>query len=369
MKKTLTALSIIGLLANTSVNAKTYEFSNGMQFDISGYLGWKQIISNQQFNSIPSQPEIGITTSLKITNTLTAFNQFKYGTSINDILVYNHIAYTPDIPIKDFQLTVRGGKIWYDWGLYNTTRVNPRTRQGVFQPQAIYWNSFDQSATSGTGGAVDIKYKHFTASYMVDKSTIVNPDKESKAWTLIDNAYGLRSNFGNHQLVSVGYEIPEYGLRSKSFWQTESLNTSIPGVPNGLFFGGDQLGTGLEWIYKDLTLSVEGFCTKPRQNSWSNFSKLYCAISPTAIYDITDNISVRANYNQYRTPFQLAPQVQTYSKDMNLGVGWHKGSWIANVEGHYIQGGRLVDANNVIDNPNGYKNFYVIGMNLVWFWN
>ena len=361
---------VFGLLILPSiVLAKTYELPLNMAIDTGGYLGWKQIFSDVQFDSIPSQPELGLLANLKVTDRVNIFNQFKYGVNINDVLVYNNISYILPIPIDNLNVTFRGGKIRYDNFLYNNTRISPRTRQGVFQPQAIYWDTFAQTATSGSGFAVDLSYKNFTAFYIVDKSTIVNPDKEAKAWTIVPNANDLRSHFGGHQLVTVGYEIPDYGLKTKVFWQTEGFSFTVPNAPERIFFGGEQVGTGIEWTYKDFTTSLEGMCTKRREWNWVDFSRLFCAISPTVEYDITENISTRINYNQYRTPFPPANHIQTYSKDLNLGFSWHKGNWLANIQGDYIQGGRLVDADNFAANPNDYKHFYVIGTNVVWFFN
>lgn len=367
-------LLLIGLLICQETQAKTYEFSNGMRFDIEGYLGWKQIISEQEFATVESQPEIGLTTSLKVTDTINIFNQFKYGTNINNILVYNHIAYTPKLPFDDTIITFRAGKIWYDYGLYNLTKINPRTRQGVFQPQAIYWSIFDQFTTSGLGGAVDFTYKQLTATYMIDKSTIINSDKEAQSWTLqpLDN---LITPWFGHQLANIGYEFPEARVRTKFWWQSLKQSVGIPNTYNRFNINGSQLGAGVEWKYKKFTSSIEGFCTKEGDKTWANFDNYYCAISPTLSYDITENFSTRINYNQYRTPIltnQQTPlyrQVQTYSKDLNLGFGFHKGPWVANIEGHYIQGARLVEYDDTFENPNGYKDFWVVGMNVAWFWD
>jgi len=364
---------LVCLLNYNNVFAKTYELPYDIHIDISGYVGWRQMFSNVKFDAVPSEPELGLLANLQVTDRLRIFNQFKYGTTINEILVYNKILYTPDIPIDDFELTFRGGKIRYDNLLYNATRVNPRTRQGVFQPQAIYWNPMAQTVTSGTGGGVDIKYKNLTVSYVLTDQTSVNSDLEAKAWTRANNTTNYKTKFGSYQLATIGYEIPEYGIRTRSSWEGFKATFDVINGPKNNDLSGQRLSTGIEWIHNDWTLSVEGFCLQRGSKVWNTFSGSFCAISPTVEYDITPEFSARINYNQYRTPGITqaktpGAQAQTYSKDLNLGFGWHKGQWLANVQVNYIQGGRLVDPYNFAANPTDYKNFYVVGTNLVWFW-
>ena len=370
---------IIGLLLNPTVYARTYDLPYNMQFDVSGYAGWRQIFSSARHDSIPSQPELGLLANLKLTDNLTIFNQFKYGTTINDILVYNQINYTPNIPIQDFEITLKGGKIRYDNFLYNNTRVNPRTRQGVFQPQAIYWYPFAQTLTSGTGIGFDSKYKNFNISYVITNPTVVNADKEAKAWTRQSKGTNFNSNFGGFQLANIGYEIPDYGIKTKLFWQRNNFSFDVINGPQNIGLSLDYIGGGIEWKYNNLTLSSEGFCLQRSSLFWhTGFSGLTCAISPTIEYDITENISIRTNYNQYRSPETPGrttqnrvpdAQLQTYSKDVNVGIGWHKGQWLMNIQADYVQGGRLVDPYNFIENPTNYKQFWIVGTNLVYFFN
>lgn len=361
MKNIKPSLFIVVILSQNNAIAKTYDFSNGMQFAIEGYLGWKQIITDVEYNAIPSEPEIGITSSMKLTDRLVIFNQFRYGNSIDSILTYNQLSYTPNIPIDDFTLTLKGGKLWYDWGLYGKTRVNPRTRQGVFQPQAIYWNSLDETITGGAGVGFDLKYKNFSISYIIDKSTIGNPDTSAQNWTL-EPLVNLTTKFGQHQMVSINYDMSEYGLRGVASWSTFDFNLELPFTHQTVQGGTNQYNLGVEWTHDELMLSAEGLCTEPHA-----FSGFFCGFSTTAEYDITDNYTVRLNYNEYSSRHGSSQTLEQYTSDVNLGINWHYGSWMANVEGHYVRGGRSIDYYNFQNNPDQYDHFYVVGMNLVYF--
>ncbi len=339
-----------------------------MQFDVNGYAGWKQIISNVEFDLIPSEPELGLTTSIKLTDRLTIFTQVVYGRTIDKIFAYNQLSYTPYIPIDDFTLTIKGGRILHNTFLYNATRIDPRTRQGVIQPQAMSWDNLNRATTSGDGIGADITYKNATISFVADKMVIVDATTQAQSWSNNPNMHNLTTNFDN-RIIALDYEIPEHNLRTK-FWAEKNSFTIEDSFHTQYKLGGEHLGAGIEWIPAPFVLSAETFCTKIDRVRWSQFNKLYCGVSGTVEYDITDNWTIRGNYNQYITTADpTAIDVAKDSKDLNGGVNWHHKNWMIGAEAHYIQGGRLVDTESVYANPNDYKRFYVVGMNLVYFFD
>lgn len=362
-------LSIIFLLFILcgSVSAYEYKLPYNMNLSYSGYVGWKQIISNVKYDSLQSEPEIGLTTSLPITDRLVAFNQFKFGTTVDEIFVYNQLSYTPYIPVKDFSLTLKAGRILHDTFLYNSTRINPRTRQGVFQPQAMAWDIFGRAITSGTGFGADFRYKKLYGSYVIDKITVINKDSEAQGWANVPYAYGLKSKFGQNHIVTLGYDLDEYGIRLKAWGEKNTFTMGIRGVDGRVRLGGEHLGAGIEWRYEKFLASFETLATKRKSARWGNWHSIYFGTSTSVEYDITDNVTLRANYNQYRTPHDQGPQVSRYSQDMNVGANWHSGNYMVGVQVNYIKGGRLVDAENVYAHPEEYKNFWIVGLNAVYF--
>ena len=362
-------LAIIFLLFVLCGSAFGYEYNlpYDMKLTASGYVGWRQIISDVEYDSLKSEPEVGLATSLAITDRLIMFNQFKYGTSVDEVLVYNQLSYTPDIPISDFTVTFKGGRILHDTFLYNSTRINPRTRQGVFQPQAMAWDIFGRAITSGSGVGVDMKYKRFSASYVIDKMTIIDGDSEAQGWANMPQAYDLKSKFGHNQIATLGYDLCEYGLRLKMWAEKEDFTMRIANEPTRISLGGSHLGAGIEWKYNDFVASFETMATKRKVASWSKWDTIYFATSATLEYDLTENWTIRANYNQYRTPKDIGPQVSRYSQDMNVGVNWHYKNYMIGAQLNYIQGGRLVDPHAVYKNPDDYDHFLVGGINAVYF--
>ena len=361
-------LIILALLYCVPVYSKTFDLGSGVELSASGYIGWKQIISDVKFDQIPSEPEIGLTTSLKLTDRITVFNQFKYGKNVDEILVYNHISYDLPIPVDDLTVTVKGGRLLHDTFLYNATRINPRTRQGVFQPQSVTWDSLGLAIVSGTGVGTDIRYKNFTVSYIIDKMTIINPDSEAQAWANNPNASNLKSGFGTQTLV-FNYEVPEYGLRSKFWMEKEAFDIDIVSLGT-LHLGGEHFGAGIEWSHENFITSVEVLGTKRIDVEWSQWKEIFFAPSLTLEYEINDNWTIRGNYNQYRTPSDApAPEVARYYKDFNVGVNWHYNNMAIGAQVNYIQGGRLVSPNNVFDNPDAYNSYFVTGLNVVYFFD
>ena len=347
------------------IYAKTFNLDYGMQFSASGYVGWRQILSNVDYDSVPSEPELGLITSLKVTDRLNIFNQFKWGESIDEILVYNQINYDLDTHIDGLQVILRGGRLLHNTFLYNSTRVNPRTRQGVISPQSMAWNTLGLATTSGTGIGTDIKYKNFSISYLIDKTTVVHPNSEAEAWFNLPGASELKTKFNNHT-ITMGYELPEYGIRTK-LW-AEKLNYTAKYNNNLFNFSGELVGGGLEWNHSPIITSAEFMCAKSDSSRWSHWNSLNCGISTTLEYDINANWTARINYNQYRSAIdQQAPPVARYSRDLNIGINWHYGNYMIGAEGHYVRGGRIVDTQNVFNNPQEYDHFYVIGLNAVYF--
>jgi hypothetical protein len=372
-------LVIFLTLLSQIAEAHTYDLGRGIQLNLSGYLGYKHIFSKVYYDeTVPSSPETGLLANLKLTDRLTIFNQFKYGKNIDDILVYNQIAYDLDthfIPLNDLNVVFKAGKIQHDTTLYNTTRVNPRTRQGVFQPQAIYFSTLEQGATSGVGLGVDVKYKRLKISYVIDKTTVVNPDSEIKAWTRNNDLTNLSTKFGDSQVVSMTLDLPEHGLKLKTAYAVNKFYFTSMSYPQlgKLNFAGEQAAAGIEWTHDKFKASFEGLCGKPRPDLWSNKDSLSCGTSYTTEYDINQNFTVRTNYNQFKSqrPAYLSPadRIQVDSKDLTLGLNWHQGNWGANLEGHWIRGGRNVDATEFVNNPTDYKEFFVVATNLVYFFN
>lgn len=361
-------LIILALLYSMPVFSRTFDLGYRVELSASGYVGWKQIISDVKFDQIPSEPEIGLTTSLKLTDRINIFNQFKYGKNVDEILVYNHISYDLPIPVDDLTVTVKGGRLLHDTFLYNSTRINPRTRQGVFQPQSVTWDSLGIAIVSGTGVGTDIKYKNFTLSYIIDKMTIINPDSEAQAWANNPYASNLKSGFGTQTLV-FNYEIPEYGLRSKFWMEKESFDIDIVSLGT-LHLGGEHFGTGIEWSHNKFIVSADVLGTKRVNVNWGQWKEIFFAPSITVEYEINDEWTIRTNYNQYRTPTDTnAPEVAKYYKDINVGANWHYKDIAIGAQLNYIQGGRLVTPSNVFDNPNEYNSYFVTGLNVVYFFD
>lgn len=358
---------ILLVLCSFQAHSRTFEFGDGQEFNISGYVGWKQIISDVKYDQVKSEPELGLITSVKLTDRLSVFNQFKWGENFDDILAYSNISYDLPIPVDYLTVTIKGGKLLHDTFLYNATRINPRTRFGVFQPQSVTWDSLGMATVSGIGIGTDIKYKNFTLSYIVDDMTIINRNTEAQAWTNNPAARNLQSGFGTQVLV-LSYEMPEYGLFYRFWAQKENFTLNM--YNQGYKTGGEHFGGGIEWTYDKFIASAEVMATKRKEVGWGNWKDVSFAPSVTVEYELNEHWVVRGNYNQYRTPHDIdAPEIARYYKDINFGVGWRYNNLMINAQVNYIQGGRLVAPNNVFDKPSDYDNYFVTGMNIVYFFD
>lgn len=380
------------LILNSNIlEAKEFEFNildNKINMYISGYLCYKYIQpipTSTKYDSIKSDPELGLLASIKLTERLNIFNQFKYGTDIDEILVYNQIDYTIDhnkllkpinnnLNISDLEIKLKAGKIRYDNNLYGNTRVNPRTRQGVFQPQGIYWNTLAQNITSGVGVGTDIKYKDLTLAYVITNPTIINQSKESSAWSTF-NFKEMSAKFGDMQVASLGYEIPKYGIKTKFAWSTLRMDAETQ-LSNGRVKAGqislDMINAGIEYNLDDLTLSAETLITKPNNQlnlKWNEFDKLSKGFSVTAQYDINELVSVRTNYNEYYSTAKPPNPLQSYHNDFNIGLNYHQPNYMTNIEYHWMSGARIVDYDNFVADPNDYIHYGILAANIAYFFD
>lgn len=371
-----------------SVSAKTYELGTDTTLDVSGYAGWRQVFTESKVGfgrtyigndhhseDINSQPELGLLLNLQVGKRLTIYNQFMYGTNFNDILAYsfaNFQLYHDD----DWTVDVRGGRVRHDIGLYGLTRVNPRTRPGIIQPQAIYWTSLKELLTSGTGVVGEIKYKDFSVEYDVSDPSITDSAIEAKEWS-----GGLMkkfdTSFGSQHVLTATYDTG-LGFRAKYNWMKLKAGNSIS--PLGKFLFGqytevDQLMVGgLEYRKGPWMVSGEAVWFKGFAQTWtSKTSKIgpnSSGFSLTTSYDITENITGRINYNEYDAGFvnKKTPWL-SYARDLNVGLNWHDGHWQVGVEGHHINGARWVASDVRNANPDAFKDWWMIATNVVYFFD
>ena len=360
------------IITSTNLYSKTLDLPYNMQLSLSGYLGYREVYSKVDVGTIDSKPEIGLVANLKLTDRLMFFNQFAWGTSLNQVFVYNQLAYNPDLTFinKDIEAIFKVGKLRYNYGLYNQTRVNPRTRQGVFQPQAIYWDSTGESLTSGVGVGLDLNYKKFKLTYLVDKQTIIDPEDEVDDWVGYDKLSGMYSKFGGHHEVTAEWDFID-NARFKIGYTKNRFYTRSKTISEQV------ISPGIEWMYnEDITLSTEGLIVKPDKNyfNWGTIGKFGYGTSTTATYDLTDNFTLRLNYNAFFSPrstniaFNSIPELRQQT-DINFGVNYHRDDYMLNLEIHKMAGGRLMEIEHVEEIPSNYKNYYVIGFNVAYFFN
>ncbi|MEM2159389.1 MAG: hypothetical protein QXN55_00355 [Candidatus Nitrosotenuis sp.] len=369
----------------TAASAKTFEFSNGSILDVSGYLGWSQIWlssgthaynwNEKERGDISSGPEIGALVSYHINDKITLFSQVKTGSSLNDILVYSFADFH-FYDDEDWSFSVQGGRLRHDIGLYNQTRVNPRTRLGIIPPQAIYWHSLRELLTSGTGISARVKYKNLSISYSVVDPSITNSKVEAYTWSagIFDK---FDTHFGSQQILAVEYHIiPE--LRAKFNWLSFNAGNSMSDLGKTFFNVRKEVDQfmlgGIEYKKGPFMISGEAIWFKTFDQTWTKGSNLSGpnskGFSLTTSYDITDNLTACLNYNEYDAGYvpPKSPWLH-YAKDINAGITYHEDNWQVSVEGHHINGGRWVSPNEKARDPNAFRNWWIVGVQAVYFFD
>jgi hypothetical protein len=374
MKKILLLLL---LCISQSVYSKTFE-SGDLKLDVNGYVGYKYIASTAENNAIQSAPELGLALSLQAGNHVTLYTQFAYDeVQLSDALIYSFASFDWQFE-NELKVSLKGGKLRHNLGMYNATRVNPRTRQGVIMPQAIYWDSLSHLLTSGVGVGIDLTWHGLEAGYIIDEPVSSHPVQEARSWTrdLLDYA---DVSFGSYQSAYLKYSFDDVPLRVKSSWMHINLGSATSKVANFLF--PDKKNTdeyfdiflnSVEYDITDkLTVSGESIFVKSYFNSYDDIKQWSNGYSFSANYEITENLSTRVNYNYYNSQqLQNTPTIPWYLKhttDVNVGLNYHRDNWMIGVEGHMIQGGRWAMPDDFRADPTSYKEWYMVGVNAVYF--
>lgn len=371
-------LSILLLCSSITLAGTTqYDFGINHNIQYSGYVGYRHLFSENTISETydgTGHPELGANIIYNNDN-FQIFNQFRYGDNIDTILVYNFMQYTFNLA-DETNLTIKGGKLRHDYGLYNISRINPRTRQGVIMPQSIYWDAFDEFMTSGTGVGFTLQYKDLELSYTIDDPTIPNSEKTARVFT--NGAMNTISGyFGSHQIATLAYSSSQLPLLIKTSWMRMELGKDTkpilreirPQLANKNAYA-ETITLGMEYKWDRLILAGETMWFRVSDQSWTDVDNLNKGYSLTATYQLTEQLDVRLNYNEYnadgsKTLHSTTPWMDYY-RDLNLGLNYHKKNWMIQVEGHHINGSRALDLNDVTSDADAYKDWWMVGMNVVY---
>ena len=369
------SLCLIALLSNSSI-AKQYDIDDTQNIQYNGYAGYQSIISSANIASTYgglNTPQLGLNVVYNNGN-FQIFNQFRYDgrDAIGNILVYNFAQYSMNM-VQDLNFTIKAGKLRNEFGLYNTSRVNPTTRQGVIPPQSMYWNVFNEFLTSGVGVSAALQYKDLELSYTIEDPTVVNPAQVNRVFYagLLNQ---MHTSFGSYQNVNLTY-TPSINSTTKLSWHRFTFGSDTSPLTAKLFpplvnsvLSGETATAGTEYRFNKLLLSVEGMLFKSQLDTWSDIESLNKSFSTTAVYELTDTINIRANYNEtWSNNVFLHPQPWlSYYKDFNVGINYHQDNWTFNIEGHHINGARTIDTLEIGKNYDSYKEWYMIGTNITY---
>lgn len=368
-------IKILGLFIVLSqcVHGTEYRINEYLKGDIRGFLGYKTVwafgTKEEDLGSISDYPEMGIVLQNNFTDDLNCYFFGRYSRRLIEAAVYAQCEATLPNFADDLVIKIKGGHIMNDFGLYNTTRVNPRTRQGIYLPQAIYPATIKGELASGLGFGLTAHYKNFDFSYSIEAKTVFYPESEAKAWSTRLNSIG--SKFGDAHLATLQWTSDDSTLKLKLSAQQIDLGNDYANVPRRISAGLPNVVNriimpSIEWRHDKLMLSAEGMALKS-----TGIDKLAYAYSLMGTYDINDEWTARVNYNQFISPFKATgiAAIREKHQDFNVGLQWHKGNWVVGGQANWVQGARFVNYGSFLDDPNGYKSFFVISGNIAYFFD
>ena len=351
----------------------------GGTLDGTGYIGWKQIFSkNDIHNTIPSEPEVGLLLTYK-SGSLELFAQGRYGDNFNQALVFAFASYS--IPVsEDAEIKISAGRVRNDLGLYGNDRVNPRTRPGVIEPQAIYWNVLGTTLTSGDGFSIDGRLGEFTLSMIVTQP-MINDDSSTERIIAGPLLNRINVEFGSYISTKIIYDSRDIPLTIKASWSKLDLGNDKTQIGKMILTNytasSEFLNAGFKYSYDDFSFSSEVFAYLIPGREWiRDIGQLNYGTSTTVTYDVNSDITARINFNQYSA--SIANSRFSNSswfndvKDLNFGITYHTIDWQIGAEFHQVYGARWVSPKDDMSSREtleGFRNWWIVGLNAVYFFN
>jgi len=300
-------------------------------FDFEGYVGYQFVWGSPRPEPIDSTPEIGFLINYTANDNWTWFTQFRLETDhLEQSLSYSFIQY--DNVIADtVPITIIGGKLRHQYGLYNKDRLNPATRPGNIAPQSMYWDQIRYSLTSGWGISIGSNWGNLHFKYTIDIPIVVDESEEAFIW-FSGRRNNLQQRFGGHQLINIDYYGDDWRISQATTFQDWGHGASGKNIIVSL--GGEKrIG--------DWTLSLEGM------GLFKYYNYSY-ALSATIQYDINDWLSVHTNYHHYDIISKKGGNAQYFrwaqrADDISIGTSVHMDHWELKTEAHMATGSVWVD--------------------------
>lgn len=316
-------------------------------FDFGGYIGYQYVWGEPNPDPITSTPEIGFLSNYTINDNWSIFTQLRLEPDhIEQSFAYAFIKYD-DMLFDTVPISIRGGKLRHQYGLYNKDRLNPTTRPGNIAPQSMYWDQLRFALTSGWGVSIGSHWGNLHFKYTIDMPVVVEEREEAYIW-FSGRRVTLQQKFGGHQQINFDYYGDDWRISQSTTFQDWGYGASGKNIIVSL--GGEKrLG--------DWTLSLEGM------GLFKHFNYSY-ALSATVQYDATEWLSFHTNYHQYRVILKEPRSSDrfewtTRADDISIGTTVHVDNWELRAEGHAATGSVWVDFNKS-RNPN-FENWWTYG--------
>lgn len=260
---------------------------------------------------------------------------------VENFLTFGFLQYENSIGKVPFEVQV--GKFRYEHGLFGGNLTNPRSRPALLAPQAIYFSPLQYNLRSAYGVKTDWYYGNFEFSASVGKAVSQNQDVESFMWLNVapsripSNVSHFTPEFGGIYNFFIKHET-EFNLFKMSYGQVHPSDAI--GVED--FLIGDQI------TYDKFTLSAEAMVINPDVpgNSFFNTETINFGWSLTVGYEVTDNVKLSVNYNEYdlgKNSKRRLPNNRDKWQDLNVGLSYNAtDSLLFRGEVHFINGSRII---------------------------
>lgn len=331
--------------------------------DYSGYIGYKHIESSIDYAPSESFPEIGALLNLELDEQFSIYTQGNLSkTAIDEsfehALVYGFMSYTNNIFNSPYRISI--GKLRHETGLYNSNIINPSTRPGVIEPQAIYWNSLSTTIRSGYGINVQVYLGDFELSYTIDEHISANEKKESLMWSGYD-FLKMEPFFGSHQIINLNYIPSNYDFEIYTSFTKLYLNKELEGI--------EFISVGYSYDNSVYRFSAETLLLKTGDNEWDDLHQYRIGYSITLGMNLSENFEIHTNYNVYENSkiSLVSPKISKSTdewKDVSVGFTYSYDNIEFKTDIHKVWGGRVLESEAWATDST--KSWWYTGLSLVY---
>jgi hypothetical protein len=347
---------------------------NDTRFTSTGFVGYTQLFEEKKTGYEIYAPDLGLL--LNAENKDFSLNlQLNYTgvEKVENILTYGFVQWSTKF--KSIPIELQAGKFRYEHGLFGGMLTNPRLRPSIFPPQSIYFTPLAYNIRSAYGVKADIYYDEFELSMSVGKAVTNDQSTEFYSWINIPKEVlpfpSSVTDIKNTEFGSI------FNVFLKHSTDNNLFKISYGQIHLNDFIGAEAITVGDQVTVGKFTASAEAMFINPDYKgadySFFKLDDISIGWSATLGYEVTDDVKVSVNFNEYLNRKTDTVQYPFNDRDsytdLNFGVIWNAtDSLLIRGDIHLMNGSRLLPSVDTFKD-NSYDNYLVGAIGFAYFFD